>query len=402
MSDSTGYPPHIPSDRVVDFDIFNPPGVEDDYFRAWLTLQSPEIPGLVWTTHNGGHWIATRGKIVRELWEDHEHLSNEVLAVTPGLGEVMQFIPLQLDRPDHKPFRAAVNSGFAFRFLTTLKPQITTVARELTEGLVDRGHCEFMSEYAEIFPVHIFLSMIDVPTSDRARLRELGKQLTRPDGSMTVEQLAQAADDYLRPYVEQRLTSPGDDLFSRILSTPVNGRAWTMEEAQRLCRNLLFGGLDTVVAMIGMITLHLARHPEHQRQLRDNPDLIPAATDEFIRRYPTVSVSRNLVTDLDVDGVTLKTGDIVYLPSVLHNLDPACFDAPEAVRFERRLSPMEHTTMGAGVHRCVGATLARMEISIFLEQWLSRMPEFRLDPDKSVRMKGGNVGTCTDVPLLWN
>ncbi len=402
MSDFTGYPAHIPSDRVVDFDIFNPPGVEEDYFSAWLTLQRPENPGLVWTTRNGGHWIATRGEVVRELWADHEHLSNEVLAVTPGLGEVMQFIPLQLDRPEHKPFRAAVNSGFAFRFLSTLKPQITTVAQELTDGLVDRGRCEFMSEYAEIFPVHIFLSMIDVPTSDRARLRELGKQLTRPDGSMTVEQLAQAADDYLRPYVEQRLASPGDDLFSRILSTPVNGRAWTMEEAQRLCRNLLFGGLDTVVAMIGMITLHLARHPEHQRQLRENTDLIPAATDEFIRRYPTVSVSRNLVTDLEVDGVTLKTGDIVYLPSVLHNLDPACFDEPEEVKFERRLSPMDHTTMGAGVHRCVGATLARMEITVFLEQWLARMPEFRLAPDKPVRMRGGNVGTCTDVPLVWN
>ncbi len=100
--------------------------------------------------------------------------------------------------------------------------------------------------------------------------------------------------------------------------------------------------------------------------------------------------------------MALPSRDIVYLPSVLHNLDPACFDEPEEVKFERRLSPMEHTTMGAGVHRCVGATLARMEITVFLEQWLSRMPEFRLDPDKPVRMRGGNVGTCTDVPLIWN
>jgi len=399
---SSTKPNHVPADRVVDFDVFHPPGVEQDYFAAWKTLQQPGMPGLVWTPCNGGHWIATSGDIVRWLWADADRLSNEVLAVTPGLGEVMRFIPLQQDPPEHTPFRNAVMRGFANKYIVALEPKVVAIAGELIDGMIGRGHCEFISEFAEILPLNIFLTLIDVPLEDRPRLRELGKQLTRPDGSMSVEELRDAADAYLWPFIEARLANPEEDLFSRILSVPIEGRAWTVDEARRMCRNLLFGGLDTVVAMVGMITLHLARHPEHQKRLRDEPELIPAAADELMRRYPTVSVSRNLVTDVEVDGVTMKAGDIVYLPSVLHNLDPHSFDAPEEVRFDRQLNPTRHTTMGAGPHRCVGAGLARMEIIAFMREWLSRMPEFRLDADKPLVMKGGNVGALTELHLQWD
>lgn len=393
-------PAHVPADRVVDFDIFNPPGVESDYFAAWKTLL--DGPGLVWTTANGGHWIAARGDVVRELWGDAERLSNQCLAVTPGLGEVMQFIPLQQDGAEHKAFRTPVMKGLASRFVVALEPKVREVARELIEGLRPLGKCDFVSDFAEILPLNIFLTLIDVPLEDRPRLRKLGVQLTRPDGSMTVEQLKQAADDYLWPFIEKRMAEPGDDLFSRILSEPVDGRPWTEDEARRMCRNLLFGGLDTVAAMIGMVALHLARHPDDQKWMRDNPRELPGVADELMRRYPTVAVSRNAVGDIQIDGVTIRTGDLVYLPSVLHNLDPKSFSTPEEVRFDRGLTPIRHTTMGVGAHRCVGAGLARMEVIVFLEEWLSGMPEVRLDAERSVTMKGGNVGACTALPLVWN
>lgn len=398
----TSVPVHVPADRIVDFDIFNPPGVEQDYFAAWQGLARPDGPGVVWTTANGGHWIATRGEIVRTLWADTTRLSSAVLAVTPGLGEVMRFIPLQQDPPEHHAYRMAVMKGFASRHIVALEPKVREVARDLIAGLAPRGQCEFMEEFAEILPLHIFLTLIDVPLTDRPRLRALGAQLTRPDGSMSVAQLRDAADDYLAPYIAERMAHPGDDLFSRILAEPVNGEPWSVDDARRMCRNLLFGGLDTVVAAVGMAALHLARHPDDQAALRADPARIPDAADELMRRYPTVSVSRNLTDDVVVDGVTLRRGDIIYLPSILHNLDPASFDSPEAVRFGRKLNPTRHTTMGVGAHRCVGAGLARLEMIVFLEEWLSAMPAFRLDPDRPVRMKGGNVGACTQLPLRWD
>lgn len=395
-------PAHVPADRVVDFDIFNPPGAEQDYFAAWQSLQRPGGPKIVWTTANGGHWIAVDGATVREMWADAERLSNEVLAVTPGLGEVMRFIPLQQDGAEHATFRKAVMKGFASRFMIELEPRVRAVTRELIEELRPRGRCDFVTDFAEVLPLIIFLTLIDVPTHDRTQLRELGKQLTRPDGSMTVEQLKQAADDYLWPFIQERKEKPGDDLLSRIMAEPVGGREWTDDERRRMCSNIFFAGLDTVASTVGMVVLHLARFPEDQALLRDRPELVPGATDELMRRYPIVSVSRNAVVDVDVDGVTVRTGDIVYLPSVLHNLDPACFDRPEQVDFERGLNPTRHSGMGAGVHRCVGAGLARMEIVAFLDEWLAHMPEVRLDPERPVTMRAGNVGCCTSLPLVWS
>jgi len=153
---------------------------------------------------------------------------------------------------------------------------------------------------------------------------------------------------------------------------------------------------------VGMVAMHLARYPEDQRLLRAQPEMIPAAADELMRRYPSASVSRNAVADMDVNGVTIKADDIVYLPSMLHNLDPACFDQPEVARFDRGLNPIHHTTFGVGAHRCVGAGLARMEMIVFLQEWLGALPEFAIDPARPVTMKAGNVGTLTSLPLIWD
>lgn len=393
-------PENVPADRVVEFDVFAPPGAETDYFAAWGSLRGKHA--LVWTTANTGHWIATDGELTRKIWQDAQTFSNEALAVTPGLGEAMRFIPLQQDQPEHKPFRSAVMKGFGHNHVMALEPVVRTVTRDLIGSLRPKGKCEFMEEFAEIVPIHVFLTLIGVPTEDRARLRPLGQQLTRPDGSMTVEQLRDAADDYLRPYIEDRLANPGSDLFSRILSVPIDGRAWTFDEAQRMCRNLLFGGLDTVVSMFGNIALHLARHPSDQTLLRERPELIPDAADELMRRYPMVSVTRNVLQEVEMDGVTLKEGDLVYLNSSIHNLDPQCFERPLAVDFERKLSPVRHTTLGAGPHRCVGAGLARLEAILFLEEWLSAIPEFRVREGTIPTFRAGNVGALTDLRLIWD
>lgn len=394
-------PAHVPIDRVVDFDIFNPPGAEQDYFAAWQSLQRAGGHKIVWTTANGGHWIAVDGETVRSMWADADRLSNEVLAVTPGLGEVMRFIPLQQDGAEHSMFRKSVMKGFAYQFVVELEPRVRAVTRELIEQVKPLGRCDFVIDFAEVLPLVIFLTLIGVPTQDRQQLRELGKQLTRPDGSMTVEQLKQAADDYLWPFISERKDAPGNDLLSRIMREPVGGREWTDDERRRMSSNIFFAGLDTVASTIGMVALHLARFPEDQALLRGRPALIPGATDELMRRYPIVSVSRNAKADVEVDGVTVRTGDIVYLPSVLHNLDPNCFDDPGAVNFERGLNPVRQTGMGAGPHRCVGAGLARMEVIAFLDEWLQHMPEVRLDPERPVTMRAGNVGACTSLPLVW-
>jgi cytochrome P450 len=230
-------------------------------------------------------------------------------------------------------------------------------------------------------------------------LRQFGEQLNRPDGTMTAEQLLDRMSEYLHPYVVERLAHPGEDLFSRILAAPVGDRRWTENEAMRMCRNLLLGGLDTVAAMFGFVMHHLARHAAHRALLHDQPDLVPQAADEFLRRFGSVLLGRVAIEDFRVGAVAVKAGDVVLLPTALHNLDARSFDAPLAVDFQRGM--VAHSTMGNGAHRCVGAGLARLELVTFLEEWLDAIPEFTIDPARPVRMRGGGVGSLQALPLVW-
>jgi cytochrome P450 len=393
-------PGHVPPTHVVDFDIYRPPGVEKDLHAAWTSLQKPGVPDVVWTPRNGGHWIVTRGEDIKRLFADAELLASEVLAVPIELGAMMEFIPLQLDPPEHAKYRSPVTKGFASKYLLALEGPIVAMLTELIDGLRGRSGCEFVSEVAEVLPVNIFLQFAGLPVSERPMLRKLGQQLSRGEGDMTPGQLRDVADEFLRPYVTERLARPGDDLFSRILSVPVDGEPWTLEAARRMCRNLLFGGLDTVAAMLGFMTWHLARNPDHLRALRENPAIIDAATDELSRRYASVSVGRSLTRDYDLGGVLLKRGDVVYLSSILHNLDERMTERATEVRFDRRATGS--LTFGSGPHRCVGLALARLEIVTFLREWPKHFPDFRLDPGRPVTMKGGGVGAITCLPILWS
>lgn len=390
-------PDRVPSRCVVDFDIYNPPGAEKDFFSAWKQLRGPDKPAAVWSTYNGGHWIVTRGVDIQALIGNPEYLANEVLGAPAELGKITRFIPLQLDPPEHAPYRSAVMKGFGAKFIVALEPSIIELARKLIMEFRGTGRCEFISEFAEILPVSVFLMLAGLPVSDSKMLRKLGTQLTRPDGTMTFDELVTAADTYLAPYITKRMSSPGEDLFSRILGVPLEGRSWSREEAERMCRNLLFGGLDTVVALVGFTCWWLATHPEARHQLREDPKLVSAAADELLRRYGSVSVGRRALIDFAVGDVTIAAGDIVYLPTMLYNLDETYFEEPDRVRFDR--GTPRHLTMGNGPHRCVGAALARTELMIFLREWLSLIPDFEVAGE--VKMKGGAVGAVTSLPLRW-
>ncbi len=392
-------PAHVPPECVVDFDIYNPPGVAQDFYGAWKTIQRPDLPDIVWTPHNGGHWIATRGSDIYRMWGDAAGFSSQVLTVPRELGQMTKFIPLQLDPPEHTAYRAAIAKNFAAKYIMPMETEMRTLAIALIDGFKDRGTCEFVSEFAEVLPINVFLMLVGLPVSDRPMLRELGRHLTRPDGTVGPEELVRRADEYLAPYVAERYANPGDDLFSRIMATPINGQPWSMDAATRMCRNLLFGGLDTVAAMIGFITHHLAHHPELRQQIRDNPAIIPAATDEFLRRCGSVSVGREVMKDVEVAGILLKAGDIIHLPSPLHNLDERSFEAAEEVRLDRGIC--QHSTMGNGPHRCVGAGLARLEIMTFLREWLARIPDFELVPGAPFSAKAGGVGAITEMHIRW-
>ncbi|MGH2780426.1 MAG: cytochrome P450, partial [Thermoleophilaceae bacterium] len=175
-----------------------------------------------------------------------------------------------------------------------------------------------------------------------------------------------------------RRREPGDDLVSDLVEAEVDGRPLNDEEIVALAMMVIFGGIDTTVAAIGNMLFYLDRDRELRRRLIDDRSLIPTAVDELLRYEPPVQgFARFLREDVEVRGQTLRRNEKALILWASANRDEEVFPEPDTVRLDR--SPNPHLTFGIGVHRCLGAHLARAELQILLEEVLDRMPDYEIE-----------------------
>jgi camphor 5-monooxygenase len=393
-------PGHVPADCVVEFDLYNPPDVGPDFHAAWKRLQDTSPHEIVWTPCNGGHWIALRGKALTDIYNDPETFSNRIILVPRELGEMHKMIPTTMDPPEHRPFRNIINPAFTPKRIQGIEGKIRGIAVDLIEEIRGSGACNFTTAYAEQFPIRIFLALVNLPMTDAPKLKRLSDQIVRPDGSLSYPEIMQTFAQYLAPHIQARRASPGEDLLSDLANASVQGRALTFDESINLISQVLVAGLDTVVNFLGYLMIHLARNPGDRRLLAANREMLPGAVEEFMRRFGLVSVSRLITRDVEFHGAPLKKDDLILLPSLLHGLDERENADPMKVDFTR--ARRRHSSFGQGTHHCVGSHLARAELRITLEEWLSRIPDFRLAPDATIECVGGIVGCVRAVHLTWD
>jgi len=398
-------PDNVPADRVVDVDMYAPAGLEEGYHEAWKRLQRAGAPDLVWTPYTGGHWIATSGDAIREIFEDPLRFSSEVIFLPKEAGEKYAMVPTKMDPPEHTPYRRALSRGLGLSQLRKIEGAVREVAAELIEGFQAKGGCEFSADYARIFPVKVFMNLADLPISDAPFLAELANEMTRPSGE-TPEEMAQALDtankaffDYVEPIINERLGGGGDDMISLVVNTDINGEAIAHDKALGLVSLLLLGGLDTVVNLLSFMMIYLARHPEKMAELREDPGKVTRGVEEIFRRFAVVADARMVAHDFEYRGVNLRRGDMVLLPTALHGLDERQTPNPWTLDFDRK--PVSHATFGGGPHRCAGAQLARMEVIATLEEWLKRIPAFALRADAAPVYHSGTVAAVDNVQLTW-
>lgn len=392
-------PDNVPSDRLYDIDIYSPSSEAGDYHEAWSAVHAASEKGLLWTPRNDGHWFAARADTITTVLSDYAHFSSRILFVPKAAGEAHDLAPTTLDPPRHRPYRAIVNSGLGPKALSRIEALLPRLAAELIEGFKADGHCNFTRQYAQHFPIRIFMGIVDLPVEDALLLKSFADQTTRPDGTMTYEEALQGLNAYLEPVIEARRGGRGDDLLSKIVNGEVNGEPLDNEKAMEMCTQVLIGGLDTVVNMLSFMMLFLATHDDHRRKLVADRSRIPAFINELLRRFSIATTGRIVIEDYEFEGVTLKAGDMVMVPTTLHGLDPNINPDPLAIDLDRKGA--RHSVFGSGNHTCPGAHLARMEIRETLEQWLDRIPEFRLAPDIPVRYAGGIVAGVSDISLVW-
>ena len=399
-------PQNVPDDRVYDIDMYALDGLEEGFQEAWSKACPPGTPDLIWTPRTGGHWIATNGSVIREMYSDPARFSSEVIFLPKEAGEAYAMVPTRMDPPEHTPYRAAITKGLGTQQVKAVEDKVRSIAAELIDKFAAKGHCDFAAEYADIFPVKVFMTMADLPMSDVPALSKFAAAMTRPEGATPQEQAANLSTankgffDYCRPIIEERRGSDRTDMITMTINSKVDGLPMSEENELGLVALLLLAGLDTVVNFLNFFMIYLARHPETVAELNERPEALRRNAEEMFRRFPVVSEARMAAHDFEYRGVRFKPGDMILMPTSLHGLDPTINSDPWKLNLLR--TGGGHSTFGGGPHRCAGIHLAKLEVMVTIEEWLKRIPAFTLKEGTNPLYFSGIVAAVQNVQLKWD
>jgi len=412
MSRPVDRPDHVDASRVFDFDMFRDPELMVRPHDRLLELAG-KVPEVFWTPRNGGHWISFGHDATFEAARDPEIFSNEAIPheqlmamlaqLPPGSPHVPTPFPLMLDPPLHKPYRHPLNLTFSPNTVKRKSDEIRALAAELIDAIVPEGRCEFVAAVAEPLPVSIFLKMFGLPLDKipvyRALVRENLAQQADSSPAEGMQRLMRVAA-IMRDEIVARRDDPRDDIISMLWALEIDGKPMTLEDMENYAVLLFIAGLDTVMNGMGYAVHHLAQDQELQARLRADPSLIPVASEEMLRRYAFVIAPRRIAKDVTFRGVPMKKDDRLMLHLPAANLDPAVFAEPE--RFDMDRENKSHIAFNAGIHRCVGSHLARVEIQIMYEELLARLPPFRLDPDRPMTYLCSQIIGIDRLHIVWD
>lgn len=389
-------PEHVPDSLVREFDYIRDPGIIRAP-HARMAEIAATMPPLFWTPLYGGHWVVAGRALLAEVATQPERFSSKTRGIPPVDRDV-NLIPLTMDPPIHSAYRVPINPHVSVQAVARLEDAIRRMADDLIDAVAGGTGCEFLHQVAEPLPVILFMKLAGMPTDRLAEFRGLAETATAAPTAAERAQAFAAIAAILAPIVRARMAEPQDDLISKLYAAGVAGRKMSFEELLNYSVLLFLGGLETVVNAISFSTIYLARHPDLQDRLRAEPALIPEAVEELLRLHGIAFTVRRAVAHTTLGGHTIRQDDLLLLLIPAANYDPACYPEPTEFRLGRKTP---HVTFNMGPHRCMGANLARLELRVFLEQWLARIPRFALDPARPPVYFGGLNLAVRSAQLAW-
>lgn len=388
---------------VIDYDFY-----DDDIYasaggipEAMVELRDA-APDVFWSPALGGYWVIQGYEAIVDAAKSTDLFSSVKMGIPPRPEDALmtQSAPLNYDPPDHAALRAPLNKVFTPTQMYRRVDQIRDQAIELIENIAHLGKADFFETVTEQMPVLIFIDLMGL---DRADFKTYRKIATAGISSTDMQERIDAGRDARRlvaQCIRDRRANPRDDLVTYITQMEVNGKPVDDELALSYCILLFFAGLDTVANAMAFCMRYLAMDQQLQERLRHEPDKIPHAMEELLRRHSVAPVMRTIMRDECWRGFNLREGDMALLNYPAANIDERVFDHADQVDIDRER--INHIAFGAGVHRCAGRHLARIEIVVLFEEVLKRMGTFRLDPDEEVVMRGGSVLSIGKLPLVWD
>ncbi|MFG2206476.1 cytochrome P450 [Streptomyces sp. NPDC048638] len=365
-----------------------------------------------------GHpaWLVTRYDDVRDALAD-PRLSLDKRHAAPGgyrgfsLPPALDANLLNMDPPEHTRVRRLVVKAFTTGRMDTLREPVRRIADELLDAVEARGGpADLIADYAGPLPVIVICDLLGVPQRDRHDFRAWTDALITPDPTRPelMKQAIGAMLEFFTGLIAGKRAAPGDDLLSDLIAVrdgadDTDGDRLTEDELTSLAFLILFAGYENSVHLIGNAALTLLEHPDLYDRLLRHPHELPQAVDEFLRHDgpAPLAIRRFPTEDLEIGGVRIRTGETVLLGIASANRDPARFPDPDTFDPHRDLSG--HLALGHGIHRCLGAPLARMEAEIALGALISRFPGLRrgvaqgdLRRRRSLRARG-----LISLPVTW-
>jgi cytochrome P450 len=409
-------PDNVPKDRIVDlsFAMGGLPNDLVDPYEPMDWLAGPDIPPLIYNVPANaglgaaigggpqakGTWVATRYKDIERIYIDNEYFSNKGTAEFQRLiGETFPSIPLAIDPPDHHKYRAFLIPWFAPSRLNKMDAQIRGVVREMMDEFVDKGEIDMAWDFGRVYPVRIFMALMGFPPAMFEQFLDWEWNILHSGKLETMQAALSGVLNFLRGFIAEKEKEPDEHLTSYIVHGQIEGRPLTEDEKIGTVWFLWLGGLDTVAATISQMFRRMAMQPSIQTQIRENPELINTAVEEFLRTQPILSSGRRATKDFEWHGMQIRAGDSFSCCNPAGNFDPTVFENPR--EFDPTRKPNRHFTFIAGVHLCLGAPLARRELRILLDEWFKRVPEFRVKPGADTTVFPGLM-SIRNLPLVWD
>ncbi len=381
---------------LTDYDIFEPSFVANPY-PGYSEIRESECP-IARTERYEGSWLPTRYEDVVALAQEYEiFTSRGILVMPPPPGQAegayggVAAPPITSDPPDHHWHRRLILPVFAPQAVAKYEQSTRDLCNALIDEFIDKGTADAAADYAQHIPVRVISNMLGVPLDMEEQFTGWVRGVLENMHDMELRKRSRLAIiEYFLAQVEDRKKNPREnDLISELMNTEVEGKKVPIEYVLGVCNLMLVAGIDTTWSAIGSVMWHMAQHPEHRKQLRENDALWPTAIEELLRVYAPVTMARIVDRDIEFQGCPMKAGDRVLMAFPAANRDPRQFENPDEVILDREHN--RHVAFGSGIHRCAGSNLARLEVRVALQTWLERIPEFELVDPATVTWAGGQV-----------
>jgi len=380
--------------------------------EQYATLRESEPVARVKLATGREAWVVTSYEYVKQVLTDPRSSSDRAHEGFPYYIPIPEQFKTDCsfigwDPPKHTLHRrmAALSGEFTKKRVLDMRPRMQEIVDECIDTMIAKGSpADLVHEVALKVPLTIVCGILGVPNEDQATLHSFTEVLF--GGGSTAEDRERAITgfgQYLQKLVERKEQEPGDDLISRMIAKYRAEGIYDRREMCNVTRLLLNGGHETSAAMIALSTMTLLEHPDQLERIKADPSLVPAAVEELLRYLSPgdLATSRVALEDMQIGDVTVRKGEGIIVLGMAANRDPAVFDEPDTLDIDRE--SRNHVAFGHGIHHCIGAEIARVELAIVISTLFRRLPNLRLaKPWNELRYKDGNVMYGVyEMPVAW-